>query len=154
MGVAGSGKTTIGRLLAQRLGAPFADADDFHSEQARLAMAAGRPLTDADRVPWLQRLADWLSHHPDGVLACSALKRAYRDALRKGAPDLFLIHLAGSSDVAAGRVGKRQGHYMPVSLVTSQYETLEPLEPDEGGVVIDFTDDPAAIVERILAARG
>ena len=108
MGVSGSGKSTVGLLLAHQLGVPFADADDFHSEQAKAKMAAGHPLDDADRAPWLRRLADWLAEHPDGaVLACSALKRRYRDVLRTGAPKLCLLHLAGDPAVVTERVGHR-----------------------------------------------
>ena len=151
MGVSGSGKTTVGLLLAHQLGVPFADADEFHSEQAKAKMASGHPLDDNDRAPWLQRLADWLAEHPDGaVLACSALKRRYRDVLRSGAPELCLLHLAGDPAVVTERVGHRHNHYMPASLVSSQYATLEPLEPDEFGVALDFTIGPEQLVRQFL----
>jgi gluconokinase len=151
MGVTGSGKTTVGLLLAHQLGVPFADADDFHSPEMKAKMAAGHPLDDTDRAPWLRRLADWLAGQPGGcVLACSALKRSYRDVLRSGAPELALLHLAGEPAVVSERVTHRQHHYMPASLVGSQYAALEPLQPDEFGVAIDFTLDPERIVERFL----
>jgi gluconokinase len=151
MGVAGSGKTTVGGALAERLGVRFADADDFHSDDARAKMAEGHPLTDADRLPWLLRLAEWLRSEPDGcVLACSALKRSYRDVLRTGSDDLCFLHLAGDPTVVTERVGRREHHYMPVSLVRSQYAALEPLEPDEFGVRLDFTLGPERIVEQFL----
>jgi gluconokinase len=151
MGVTGSGKTTIGGILAEQLGVPFADADDFHSAQAKTKMAGGQPLNDADRAPWLARLADWLRAHPDGaVLASSALKRKYRDVLRRGADELFFLHLAGEPSVAAERVAHRTQHYMPASLVQSQYDDLEPLEPDELGMVVDFSERPEQIVEKFL----
>jgi len=153
MGVAGSGKTTVGVILAEQLGVPFSDADAFHSAQAKAKMAAGHPLDDTDRAPWLQRLADWLAQHPDGcVLACSALKRRYRDVLRTGAPQLSFLHLAGSPDVVSQRVAHRRGHYMPAALVQSQYDALEPLQPDERGAVIDFTENPERIVSQFLRA--
>ena len=151
MGVTGSGKTTVGLLLAHQLGVPFADADDFHSPETKAKMAGGHPLDDADRAPWLRRLADWLADHPDGcVLACSALKRKYRDVLRSGAPRLVFLHLAGAPAVASERVAHRRNHYMPASLVDSQYADLEPLQPDEFGVPIDFTFGPERIVQRFL----
>ncbi len=151
MGVAGSGKTTVGGILAQQLGVSLADADDFHSAEAKAKMAAGHPLNDDDRAPWLIRLRDWLRGHPDGaVLACSALKRRYRDVLRTGAPKVCFLHLAGDPTVVVERVGHRTKHYMPASLVQSQYDALEPLEPDEFGVVGDITLDPEQIVKKFL----
>jgi gluconokinase len=151
MGVTGSGKTTVGLLLAHQLGVPFADADDFHTLEMKAKMAAGHPLDDADRAPWLRRLAEWLAGQSGGcVLACSALKRAYRDVLRSGAPRLAFLHLAGEPVVASERVAHRTQHYMPASLVGSQYATLQPLQPDEFGVAIDFTLGPERIVERFL----
>ncbi|WP_430667246.1 gluconokinase [Jatrophihabitans telluris] len=151
MGVSGSGKTTVGGVLAQQLGVPFADADDFHSPQAKAKMASGHPLTDIDRAPWLARLADWLAGETEGcVLACSALKRHYRDVLRSRSPQLCFLHLAGDPSVVTERVGHRHQHYMPASLVQSQYDTLEPLQPDEFGVAVDFTLGPEPIVEQFL----
>jgi len=151
MGVTGSGKTTVGLLLAHQLGVPFADADDFHTPELKAKMAAGHPLDDADRAPWLRRLADWLAGEPGGcVLACSALKRRYRDVLRSGSPRLCFLHLAGEPAVASERVAHRRSHYMPASLVGSQYADLEPLEPDEFGVAVDFTLGPEHIVEQFL----
>jgi gluconokinase len=151
MGVSGSGKTTVGGVLAQQLGVPFADADDFHTPELKAKMAAGHPLTDADRWPWLARLADWLRGEPDGaVLACSALRRSYRDVLRTASQRLCFLHLAGPADVVSQRVGHRLNHYMPATLVGSQYATLEPLGPDEFGVAVDFTLGPERIVEQFL----
>lgn len=151
MGVSGSGKTTVGVILAHQLGVPFADADDFHSDAAKAKMHSGHPLTDEDRAPWLKRLADWLADEPDGcVLACSALKRRYRDVLRSRSPQLAFLHLAGDPSVVTDRVAHRQGHYMPASLVQSQYAALEPLESDERGLAIDFTEDPEQIVQQFL----
>ena len=151
MGVSGSGKTTVGLMLAHQLGVPFADADAFHSDEAKAKMAAGHPLTDADRAPWLARLADWLAEQPEGcVLACSALKRRYRDVLRSRSPRLAFLHLAGDPSVVTTRVAHRVGHYMPSILVQSQYDDLEPLQPDELGAAIDFTEDPEHIVQRFL----
>lgn len=151
MGVTGSGKTTVGLLLAHQLGVPFADADDFHTPELKAKMAAGHPLDDADRAPWLRRLADWLAGEPGGcVLACSALKRRYRDVLRSGSPRLCFLHLAGEPAVASERVAHRRSHYMPASLVESQYAALEPLEPDELGLAVDFTLGPEHIVKQFL----
>ena len=151
MGVSGSGKTTVGGVLAQHLSVPFADADDFHSSDAKAKMAAGHPLNDEDRAPWLLRLAGWLREHEEGcVLACSALKHRYRDVLRTGDDQLCFLHLAGDPSVVTDRVGHRANHYMPASLVQSQYDDLQPLEPDEFGVVCDFTLGPEVIVEKFL----
>jgi gluconokinase len=151
MGVSGSGKSTVGKLLADRLGVAFGDADDFHTPELKAKMAAGHPLTDSDRWPWLARLADWLRTEQDGaVLACSALRRSYRDVLRTGSSRLCFLHLDGSAEVVGQRVGHRLNHYMPASLVASQYATLEPLGPEESGMAIDFTLGPEQIVERFL----
>lgn len=151
MGVAGSGKTTVGLILANQLGVPFADADDFHTPELKAKMATGHPLTDADRGPWLDRLAEWLRDERDGcVLACSALKHRYRDVLRTGSDTLCFLHLDGEPRVVAARVGHRVNHYMPASLIDSQYEALEPLTPDECGISEDFTHDPEQIVHDFL----
>jgi gluconokinase len=151
-GVAGSGKTTVARLLAQRLGVPFADGDDFHSASGIAKMSAGTPLDDADRRPWLESVGRWL-HARDAagtgaVVACSALRRHYRDVLRAACPGAFFLHLTADRDVLADRLGRRTGHFMPGSLLDSQLATLEPLEPDERGAELDATAAPGTLADR------
>ena len=143
MGVSGSGKTTVGAALAQRLRVPFADADDFHPQANIDKMSAGTPLTDDDRSPWLAIIGDWLATHArtGGVVSCSALRRAYRDVLTAAAPGAYFIHLHGTPQVIAARVAGRPGHFMPAALVESQFATLEPLGHDERGSVLDV-DQP------------
>jgi gluconokinase len=155
MGVAGSGKTTIAGRLAARLDYAFADADDFHSATNVAKMARGEPLTDADRAPWLESLAEWIAtQHRTGrstVLACSALKRRYRDTLRSAAPrHVVFVHLDAPREALLERMRQRQGHYMPSALLDSQLATLEPLGADEPGTRLDATQTPAAIVDNIL----
>jgi gluconokinase len=152
MGVSGSGKSTVGALLARALRVPFLEGDSFHPPRNVERMAAGIALTDEDREGWLQTLARQLELHAaeGAVLSCSALKRRYRDVLRSGAPDLALLHLAGSADVLAQRMGARSGHYMPPSLLASQLATLEPPQPDEHALVLDITQPPAQLVQRAL----
>ncbi|HNQ05662.1 MAG TPA: gluconokinase [Tetrasphaera sp.] len=156
MGVSGCGKTTVGAALAQRLQVPYADADDFHPEANIAKMSAGIPLDDQDRAPWLSALAQWLrGHHETGaVLACSALKRNYRDLLREGNDEVEFVHLHGDREVVARRVAGRPGHFMPVALVESQFATLEPLEADESGVTIDFDLPVDDIVEAVATHLG
>ena len=148
MGVSGSGKSTVGAALAQRLGVPFEDADDLHPRANIAKMSAGRPLDDEDRHPWLEIIGEWLAVHSDGggVMSCSALKRTYRDQLRLHAPDVVFVHLEGSHAVITDRQASRPGHFMPASLLASQFATLEPLQPDERGVVIDVDQGVDAIV--------
>lgn len=150
MGVAGSGKTVVGSALAERLGLPFRDADTFHPAANVQKMAAGHPLDDQDRAPWLQAVGAWLADHraTGAIVTCSALKRRYRDALRQAAGDLPFLHLDGPRDVVATRVAQRVDHFMPASLVDSQYEALEPLEPDEPGLRADFTRPVQDLVEE------
>ena len=151
MGVSGSGKSTVGAALAQRLRVPFADADDFHPEANVAKMTAGHALDDDDRRPWLEAIGEWLSEHRDGgVVSCSALKRAYRDQLRDHLSEALFVHLDGSRDVIARRQSSRPGHFMPASLLDSQFATLEPLEPDEHGVVIDVDQSVDAIVQEFV----
>lgn len=151
MGVSGSGKSTVGAALAQRLGVPFADADDLHPPANIAKMTAGEPLDDADRRPWLETIGEWLAAHPEGgVVSCSALKRAYRDQLRSHVADLELLHLEGSYEVIARRQASRPGHFMPASLLASQFATLEPLEADERGVVIDVDQSVDEIVQQYV----
>jgi gluconokinase len=154
MGVSGSGKTTVGAALAQRLRVPFADADDFHPQVNIDKMSAGIPLDDADRVPWLRAIGAWLAAHAvqGGVVSCSALKRSYRDQLREAAPSTVFVHLAGDPEVVRKRVAGRPGHFMPASLVASQFATLEPLEPDERAIVIDLDLPVDLIVDAYLDA--
>ena len=154
MGVAGCGKTTVGEALAATLGVPFADADDFHSAAARASMAAGIPLVDSDRWPWLDRLVAWLDEHADtgGVLACSALRRGYRDRLRTASRPVGFAELDVAPDVLRDRMTQRVGHYMPVALLESQLATLEPLQADEG-IRLDGTLPVPDLVTAILGAR-
>lgn len=151
MGVSGSGKSTVGAALAQRLGVPFADADDFHPAANIAKMTAGIPLDDEDRGPWLDAIGEWLAAHPEGaVMSCSALKRSYRDRLRHHAHRVEFLHLAGSRAVIARRQASRPGHFMPASLLTSQFATLEPLEPDERGTVVDVDQGIDDIVQQYV----
>ena len=152
MGVAGSGKTTVGAELAERLGVAYAEADVFHPGANIAKMSSGIPLDDDDRRPWLHAIAAWISEHQEtgGVVSSSALKRSYRDVLRSGG-DVWFLHLTGPRDVLAERMRGRSGHFMPVSLLDSQLADLEPLETDECGHVADILDAPAEIVDRALS---
>ena len=152
MGVSGSGKSTVGAALAQRLRVPFGDADDFHPEANIAKMTAGHALNDEDRKPWLRAIGEWLSSHPDGgVVTCSALKRDYRDQLREHCPAVEFVHLYGDREVVARRQATRPGHFMPASLLDSQFETLEQLEDDERGFVVDVANSVDQIVEDAVA---
>ncbi|WP_279103338.1 gluconokinase [Gordonia bronchialis] len=150
MGVSGSGKSTVGTELAVRLGVPFADADDLHPASNVAKMAAGVPLDDADRMPWLDLVGAWLARNPRGVISCSALRRRYRNQLRAHAPSTFFVHLAGDREVIAHRQSARTGHFMPASLLDSQFASLEPLEPDEPGVVVDVGLPAEQIVDDVV----
>ncbi|HWJ82945.1 MAG TPA: gluconokinase [Nocardioides sp.] len=153
MGVSGSGKSTVGAALAQRLGVPFADADDFHPPANIAKMTAGVALDDADRLPWLDAIGTWLADHDagGGVISCSALKVAYRSVLRDHAPRVGFVHLAGTREVIARRQASRPGHFMPASLLDSQFATLEPLGPEERGVVLDVDQPVDTLVEQAAA---
>ncbi|WP_055534154.1 gluconokinase, partial [Streptomyces graminilatus] len=144
MGVSGTGKTTVGLLLAARLGVPYAEADDFHSSASIRKMTAGIPLTDDDRWPWLDAIGEWAHGRAGlgGVVSCSALKRVYRDRLRSAAPGVVFVHLAGEQGLVAERVAARRGHFMPAALLDSQFAILEPLGADEVGVVVDVSGTP------------
>jgi gluconokinase len=153
MGVSGCGKSTVGQRLAQQIDATFLDADDFHPPANVERMRAGIALTDAERAPWLDALAVRLvsagAADESVVLACSALKRSYRDALRKGAPALTLVHLSGSPALLAERIGARPGHYMPPTLLPSQLATLEPPGADEQAITLDVAATTEALVAEI-----
>ncbi|NYI40746.1 gluconokinase [Demequina lutea] len=154
MGVTGCGKSSAGTAVAASLGIPFAEADDFHSESNVAKMAAGIPLTDADRWPWLDAVGSWLASHQDAVVACSALKRSYRDRLRVDAGAVLFVHLAAKKSTLAVRVEKRsetEGHFAGTDLLDSQYATLEPLGLDEVGGTIDVSHFTAREVSREVA---
>ncbi|MEV3874722.1 gluconokinase [Streptomyces sp. NPDC049906] len=154
MGVAGTGKTTIGPLLADRLGVPYAEGDDFHPAANIAKMTAGTPLTDEDRWPWLDAIGAWAHERGGlgGVVSSSALKRSYRDRLRAAAPGLVFLHLTGDRALIEERMSHRQGHFMPTALLDSQFATLQPLQPDEAGVSVDVAGGPEEIADR--AARA
>jgi len=158
MGVAGAGKTLIGSRLARALDTAFIEGDDHHPPANVALMSAGIALTDADRVPWLTALAALLAAaRRDGqglVIACSALKQSYRDLLRAADPDVHFIHLAGSRALIAQRLAHRTGHYMPPSLLASQFATLEPPEPDEHAWTMNASEDAATIVMSIVTRLG
>jgi carbohydrate kinase (thermoresistant glucokinase family) len=158
MGVSGSGKTTIGALLASCLGCPFAEGDDFHPPANIAKMRAGIPLTDEDRWPWLRAIAAWIEDRRaaggGGVVACSALRRAYRAVLRGGRPDLRLVYLKGDIGLIARRQAARHGHFMPASLLQSQFATLEEPGADEQPITVSVERQPPEIVEAVLRALG
>ena len=159
MGVTGAGKSTVGGLIAERLGLGFRDADEFHPPANIAKMSAGQPLEDADRWPWLDAIGAHLAAHRGKgcVVTCSALKRAYRDRLRAAAPGLRFIHLHGDLALVAARQAARQGHFMPASLVASQFATLEAPRDEPDVVALDVADAPAALADaaiRALAGGG
>lgn len=156
MGVSGSGKSTVAKLLAQRLGWELQEGDDLHPAANVAKMSAGVPLTDEDRWPWLRRVAEWIDAHradgAHGVITCSALKRAYRNLLAR--PDVEFVHLTVDPDVIANRMEHRADHFMPASLLDSQLATLEPLQPDERGIVVSAAGSPQTEVDSIIARLG
>jgi gluconokinase len=154
MGVSGCGKTTVAAEVARRLDLPFAEADEFHPLANIEKMERGQPLTDDDRWPWLRALAEWIGEHAEvgGVLTCSALKRSYRDLLRSATDRVFFVHLHGSRELVDERLSARTGHFMPRTLLDSQFADLEPLSDDEPGAVIDIAVAPDQLVGRCVSA--
>ena len=155
MGVSGSGKTTLGRTLADRTGWPFLDADDMHSTGAIARMAAGIPLTDSDRWPWLDRVASWIADRREagepGVVACSALKRIYRDRLREADPGLRLVYLQAGREQIAQRLAQRKGHFFPPILIWAQFDDLEEPGPDENPIIVPMGQSPGDEATSVLA---
>jgi gluconokinase len=154
-GVSGSGKTTVGTLLANRLNWPFADADAFHPAASIEKMRAGIPLTDDDRLPWLRAIAAWMderiARHESAVVTCSGLRRSYRDLLLGGRPQALMIFLTPDREVLTRRLAVRHGHFFPGQLLGSQFDALEPPGPDERVISIVPGDDPASTVASIIA---
>lgn len=155
MGVAGTGKTTIAEGIAERFGLPFAEGDDFHSPANKARMAAGQPLVDEDRWPWLRSVRDWMSQQAlagrSSVVACSALREAYRDILRDADGDVFFVHLVLPEDVNIGRLDSRQGHYMTTPMLDSQLATLEVLSDSEDGIEAVNVGEPQQVVAEVSA---
>ncbi|WP_028661746.1 gluconokinase [Saccharomonospora saliphila] len=158
MGVSGAGKSTVAAELADRLGWPMAEADEFHPAANVEKMTAGIPLTDSDRTPWLSALRDWISDRADDgrdvVVACSALKRSYRDILREASARVRFVHLRGEPDLIGERLAGRSGHFMPPALLDSQFGDLEDLAGDEDGVTVDLGRPPEWIAETALSRLG
>ncbi|MBK1788752.1 gluconokinase [Prauserella cavernicola] len=158
MGVSGSGKTTIAELFRDRLDWRMAEADEFHPRSNIEKMSAGTPLTDADREPWLRAIRDWISEcdaaGENTVVTCSALKRAYRDILREATAHVRFVYLHGTTDTVGARLAARSGHFMPPSLLGSQFADLEPLATGEDGVTVDVTDGPERVAATALARLG
>jgi gluconokinase len=155
MGVSGSGKSTIADRLAARLGWRFEDGDGFHPPANVAKMSAGQPLTDEDRWPWLQAIADEIDRlsaaGQRAVIACSALKRAYRDILVHGRDDIRIVFLNGTQDLIADRLAARKGHFMPPGLLASQFRTLQPPQPDERPITVSIDAPVEAIVDDIVS---
>ena len=153
MGVAGCGKSTVGQALSKELGVPYRDGDDLHPKSNVDKMSAGIPLTDDDRAPWLALVGHELAAAHEGyMVGCSALKRSYRDQIRNAAGgEVVFLHLNGSRDVIAARMSQRTGHFMPTSLIESQFATLEPLIPEEHGIVVDI-DQPIEALVGLLSS--
>lgn len=158
MGVSGSGKSTVGELLAQRLGWEMIEGDRLHPPANVEKMRRGVPLDDADRAPWLDKIGEqlraWASAGRSGIMTCSALKRAYRDRILAARPDVRFVFLKGSEELIRRRVSARRHEYMPASLLRSQFETLEEPLPGEPVITIDATDPPEVEVQRIIETLG
>lgn len=156
MGVSGSGKSTVGELLAKKLNWPYADADSFHSPANVAKMAAGHALNDDDRKPWLESIRAWIDERVDknepGVVSCSALKRRYRDVLRR--PGLRIVYLHGSREEIEPRMAARKGHFFKPEMLASQFAALEEPGPDEHAVTVSIEAKPEEIVDSIIAATG
>lgn len=155
MGVSGSGKSTTGESLAAELGWPFRDADSFHPPANIAKMSKGTPLTDEDRWPWLAAIAAWIDErratNDPGIVSCSALKRKYRRLLLEGRPDVRLVYLKGEMPLIANRMARRTDHFMPPSLLKSQFDALEEPEPAEWPIIVPIDLSPRRVVEYILA---
>jgi gluconokinase len=158
MGVSGSGKTTVGKGIAERLHWRFQEGDELHPRANVEKMSRGEPLTDEDRWPWLEAIGGWLDTRGDAgesaVLTCSALRRTYRDLLRSGRPGVRFCHVDVDADTLQERLKRRRGHYMPASLLASQLAILEPLGEDEPGVVVSAEGDPAHVLAEALRGLG
>ncbi|WP_425065061.1 gluconokinase [Reyranella sp.] len=158
MGVSGSGKTTVASLLAERLGCAFQDGDDLHPSENVEKMRSGTPLTDADRLPWLQAIARridfWRERGESGVVTCSALKKAYRRIILDGRGDVSVVYLKGERALIHDRLLARASHFMPVALLDSQFETLEEPSEDESPIVVDIGKEPSQLVDEIIFRLG
>ncbi len=152
MGVSGAGKSAVGAALATKLDVPFREGDMLHPAENVARMRAGVALSDADRAPWLDSVAGWMAANPDGVVTCSALKRAYRDRLRCAAPEAAFVLLDVSETMLAARLAHRPAHFMPAALLASQLATLERPDADERAITVAATDDLHATVALVLAA--
>lgn len=155
MGVASSGKTSLGERLAERLGWPFRDADSFHPSENVAKMSRGEPLDDEDRKPWLAAIAAWIDQlraaGRNGVVTCSALKKRYRDVIVGQRPDVALVYLEGSRELIGARMAQRRHHFMPPALLDSQFAALEEPDQDEKPLVVSVELSKDAIVERVMA---
>ncbi len=155
MGVSGSGKSTVAGILAGALKWDLQEGDDLHPQSNVEKMSSGEPLTDEDRWPWLETIAEWIREHTEneepGIITCSALKRRYRDVLAEGSgSNVVFVHLAGTKERLSGRLNARMDHFMPSSLLDTQLSTLEPIEPDENAIVVDVGPKPAKVAENII----
>lgn len=155
MGVSGAGKTTVGELVAKQLDWPFVDGDDLQPKANIDKMRGGVPLTDADRAPWLAAIGDWIDARAQagqpGVVACSALKRAYRDRLRSGRPQVRIVYLRGSQAQIAARLSQRAGHFWPAKLLASQFADLEEPSADEDAIVVDIAATAEVVAKAVIA---
>ena len=153
MGVSGSGKSTVATLLAAKLGWPFQEGDALHPPENVRKMSGGTPLTDADRIPWLRRIAqkidEWRARGESGIVTCSALKRSYRDIIIGDRPEVTLVYLKGSQDLIHRRLAARHDHFMPPTLLASQFSSLEEPSPDENPITVDIAGRPEEIVDEI-----
>lgn len=154
MGVSGSGKTTIAQGLSRKLGWLYQEGDALHPPSNVAKMSSGTPLTDADRLPWLHKIAakidEWRAAGVSGVVTCSALKRSYRDIIAGNRPDVIVVYPKGSQALIAARMAERKGHFMPASLLDSQFGTLEEPSPDENAITVGIDRAPDAIVDEIV----
>jgi carbohydrate kinase (thermoresistant glucokinase family) len=158
MGVSGSGKTTVAQVLAERLGWRLVEGDDLHPPANVAKMHSGIPLEDADRWPWLDAIAalirEWRAADGHGLITCSALKKSYRQRLTGGEPGVCFVYLKGSRDLLGQRLAARRGHFMPASLLDSQFATLQEPEADEPAVVVDVSGDPESIAAEVIRRLG